>query len=109
MDNEFLDNQQVPENNQESESFQNDGFDDIVILNPKKDRKFSDVMTMQCILCILLVIALLILNITIPKYSEMIISEYSAESSAESSLNQSLLILVEKISTFLNSAPNDRV
>lgn len=93
----------------ESEAIQSDDFDDIVVLNLKKDRKLSDVLTMQCILCILLVITLLILNISLPKYSEMIINEYSAESSAESSLNQSLLALVEKISTLLNSAPNDRV
>lgn len=106
MNNEELYLKPDTENIPEPEVLQPE--DDILLLTEKKNTRFSDILTTQCILCILLLITLLVLNIVQPKYSEMILTEYSAEASADSPLNQSLMSLVEKISAFLNSAPNDR-
>lgn len=108
MNTEDLELPVETESEPEAKAILPEKLDDIVILNGKKERKLSDILTSQCILCILLAIVLLVLNISLPKYSEMILIEYSSESSAESPLNQALTALVEKISAFLNSSPNDR-
>lgn len=73
----------------------------------EKDAKLGDIITMQCILCIILAIAFILVNILLPKLSAEVVEKYHAESASDSKVNDALVSVVEIISKFMNSTPAD--
>ncbi len=87
--------------------------DDIIeeIKNKRKvnDIKIGDIITTQCILCIILAIIFVIINMLLPKLSSQIVGNYHSYNDVNSEVNDTLIAIVSKISDFVNSTPNDRV
>lgn len=100
---------------EENQVFETELIDDEDVIEEIKkkrniqDVKTSDIITMQCILCIVLAIMFVIISMTLPKISSQVIEKYKSESSTENDVNDTLVAIVLKISDFVNSTPNDRV
>lgn len=77
-----------------------------VIIAHEGARRLGDIVTAQCIICILLAIAYIMLNIFKPEYSDMLSKQYHEVASVQSVLNNALHSLAEDISAFLNAKPN---
>lgn len=92
--------------NEEDIVFEEAIEDEPVIIARDGARRFGDIVTAQCVICILLAIAYILLNIFQPQYSNMLSKQYHEEASAESPLNNALFTLAENISALLNSKPN---
>lgn len=75
----------------------------------RSDVKTSDIITMQCILCIVLAILVIVMNMLLPQLTGNILENYKAASSAPGESNGTLVSIVSKISDFMNATPNDRV
>ena len=86
-----------------------DIFEEIKNRRTRSDVKISDIVTMQCIMCIVLAILAISLNLLLPKFSVQIIEQYKAESTAPSEVNDTLVAIVSQISNLMNATPNDRV
>lgn len=74
-----------------------------------KSHRFREVMTTQCIICIIIAIIIAILNLTKPDVVRNIQDEYNNLSASSEKVNDALVSLVSSISDFLNSSPNDRI
>ena len=83
-------------------------LEDIKRKREAEPTRFSDILTMQCILCLILVISMIVLNMLIPKLSKQLIQQYRMESVSDSGANDALEVLVTKLSDFVNSTPSDR-
>lgn len=73
----------------------------------EKDAKLGDIVTMQCILCIILAIAFVLANILLPKVSDAIMEKYHVESAADSAISGALVAAVASISDLLGATPID--
>ena len=99
---------------EENEVYQTEVIDDADIFEEIKkkrqvnDIKTGDIITMQCILCIILAIIFIAINMLLPKISNQLIEKYKSETSLSSDVNDTLVAIVSKISDFVNSSPNDR-
>ena len=105
----------MPNIDQTEEIFQGEVIDDEKIIDEikqkrnQKSEKVSDVITMQCIVCIILAIAFVVINIVLPKLSEDIVQKYRTVSVSDDKVNDALVSIVSTISDFMNTAPNDRI
>lgn len=84
-------------------------FEEIKKKRQANDIKTGDIITMQCIICIILAIIVVMINMLLPKISNQIIEKYKSETTISSDVNDTLVAIVSKISDFVNSTPNDRV
>lgn len=110
--NVFISDENIPE---EVVTYQGEIIDEEKLINEVKEKhrqpgtKFNDIITMQCIVCILLAIAFVTLNIALPKISSDIVTKYKSESVYDKQVNDVLVSIVSKISDFMNTSPNDRI
>lgn len=80
-------------------------LEDIRIKRAGGKTKITDIITMQCIMCILLAIVFLVVNIIIPKMAEEVVVGYKDLSIKEEKINEVIAIAAQKISEFMNSTP----
>ena len=73
--------------------------DEITTAHAFKKTSLSDVITIQCILCIILAILAVAANIFLPKITEDIISEYNSINSPQEKTNS-------EINSFINRLKN---
>lgn len=90
-------------------------FDDTEVLEHIRARqsahevKASDIVTMQCIFCIILAILAIVLNLLMPQFTEKLIERFKVESFSPAETNEALAAIMSQISDFMNATPNGRV
>lgn len=71
--------------------------------------KTSDIITMQCIICLIISILFVISKILFPEVLNEISKAYKNQITVQNDMNGTLMTIAQKISDFLNSTPNDRI
>ncbi|MEG0614492.1 MAG: hypothetical protein RR540_01950 [Oscillospiraceae bacterium] len=71
--------------------------------------KISDIVTIQSIICVILVILFLLANILMSNFANAFAEKFNKESDIKSELNSTISTIVTKIADFVNSTPNDNV